>query len=528
MKKIYINLIFITFSLFIISCAPKPAPVTTWHKVIKLEVSTPTDSQLINSGMPSGFFFITPQVNSIRENAYYYETYYTVIDEIFKDAIPIAYNDKVEYYINFFQTNYHNNFIKWMERSEVYMPELKQLLREQGMPTDLAYLPLIESGYNPNAVSHANAVGMWQFIHSTGKIYGLRIDNWQDERRNVEEATLAASNYLKDLHDEFGSWELAMASYNCGEVRVRRTIKLAKSNDFWEISRLLPRETRNYVPKYMAALIIAKNPSKYGFTETHYDDSPQFVKVSVPPEKSLKDIAELTGYSHDKLKAQNPSLISGITPSGKNYNLRIDPDYTEKFESKKDELAALKNVKPRTTTYKTYRVRNGDNLWLIARKFRVSVNSIKKTNRLRSNMIKPGQKLKIKKTVSYGKSSGSTYTASKSTTKKTVKKKSSAKTTSRQTYTVRKGETIGEIAENFGIGLSVLKRYNGLKSSNIRAGQKLKIPAGSKKTINYNIKNGDTLSGIADRYRVSVTELKKWNNLQTTKLTAGKKLKIYR
>ena len=124
--------------------------------------------------------------------------------------------------------------------------------------------------------------------------------------------------------------------------------------------------------------------------------------------------------------------------------------------------------------------------------------------------------------------SGSAYTASKSTAKKSVKKKSTARTTSRQTYTVRKGETIGEIAENFGIGLSVLKRHNGLKSSNIRAGQKLRIPPGSKKTINYNIKNGDTLSGIADRYRVSVTELKKWNNLQTTKLTAGKKLKIYR
>ena len=143
-------------------------------------------------------------------------------------------------------------------------------------------------------------------------------------------------------------------------------------------------------------------------------------------------------------------------------------------------------------------------------------------------MIKPGQKLKIKKTTSYGKSSGSTYTASKSSPKKSVSRKTAGKSASRQTYTVRKGETIGEIAENFGIGLSVLKRHNGMKSSNIRAGQKLKIPAGSKKTINYNIKNGDTLSGIADRYRVSVTELKKWNNLQTTKLTAGKKLKIYR
>ncbi len=528
MKKIYINITFIIFSFIIVSCAPKPAPVTTWHKVINFDVNTPNDDYLINNGMPSGFFLITPYSNAIRENSYYYETYYTVIDEAFKNSIPITYNERIEYYIEFFRTNYHNNFIKWMERSEIYMPELKRLLTERGMPTDLAYLPLIESGYNPNAVSHANAVGMWQFISSTGKIYGLEINNWKDERRNVEKATLAASGYLGDLYEEFGSWELALASYNCGEVRVRRTIKLAGSNDYWEISRLLPRETRNYVPKYMAALIIAKNPRHYGFTETKYDDSPKFVKVAVPPEKSLKDIASLADYDHKKLKKQNPELIGGITPPGTNYQLLVDPGHKEAFESKKDEFASLKNVKPSATTYKRYKVRNGDNLWLIARKFGVSVNSIKRNNRLKSNMIKPGQSLKIKKTTSYGSSSGS-YTATSSKSTSVKKKTTSTKTSSsRQVYTVRKGETIGEIAENFGIGLSVLKRYNGMKSSNIRAGQKLKIPPGSKKTINYNIKNGDTLSDIADRYRVSVNELQKWNNLRTTKLTAGNKLKIYR
>jgi len=523
MKKLYINITFIIFSFFVISCAPKPAPITTWHKIIKIDVDNPTDDLLISNGMPSGFFLITPQSKAIRDNTYYYEYYFAIIDEIFKDSVPITYNEKVEYYIEFFQSNYHNNFIKWLERSKLYMPELKKLLASKGMPSDLAYLPLIESGYNPNAVSHANAVGMWQFISSTGKNYGLKIDNWQDERRNVEKATLAASGYLKDLHDEFGSWELALAGYNCGEVRVRRTIKLANSNDFWEISRLLPRETRNYVPKYMAALIIAKNPTNFGFPETIYDDSPKFVKVSVPPEKSLKDIAKVTSYSPKKLKEYNPSLIGRITPPGKNYPLLIEPGYVDNFEKNKNQIASLKNVKPRTTTYKTYRVRNGDNLWLIARKHGVSVNSIKRTNRLRSNMIKPGQKLKIKKTVSYGNPSSKKYTASKSKTVNTKNKKSS-----RQVYTVRKGETIGEIAENFGVGLSVLKRHNGLKSSNIRAGQKLKIPPGSKKTINYNIKNGDTLSDIAFRYRVSVTELKKWNNLRTTKLTAGNNLKIYR
>jgi len=526
MKKLCINIIFIIFSFFVISCAQKPAPVTTWHEVIIIDVDTPSDDLLINNGMPSGFFLITPQSKAIRDNTYYYEYYVALVDEIFKDSIPVTYNERVEYYIEFFQSNYHNNFIIWLERSKFYMPGIKKVLASEGMPSDLAYLPLIESGYNPNAVSHANAVGMWQFISSTGKIYNLKIDNWQDERRNVEKATIAASGYLRDLYDEFGSWELALASYNCGEVRVRRTIKLADSNDFWEISRLLPRETRNYVPKYMAALIIAKNPTYFGFPETIYDDSPKLVKVDVPPEKSLSDIAKVTGYNPEELKQHNPSLTGRITPPGNNYSLLIEPGYIDNFENNKDQIASLKKVKPRTTTYKTYRVRNGDNLWLIARKHGVSVNSIKRTNRLKSNMIKPGQKLKIKKTTSYGSSSSSTYTASKS--KNVNKKSTSNRTSSRQVYTVRKGETIGEIAENFGVGLSVLKRHNGLRSSNIRAGQKLKIPAGSKKTINYNIKSGDTLSEIADRYRVSVTELKKWNNLQTTKLTAGNNLKIYR
>ncbi|MGI9533391.1 MAG: LysM peptidoglycan-binding domain-containing protein [Thermodesulfobacteriota bacterium] len=518
MNKIF-SILLIVISAAIFGCAQKdPEPVSTWHKVIEIEYYIPDDAELISGGMYSGFHLITPYSPSVRKHRHYYSIYASTLDEKLPDSIPLIYNEKVEYYIELFQTRYKGRFNKWLRRSKYYMPQLKQMLAEEGVPTDLAYLPLIESGYNPKAVSRANAVGMWQFIQSTGQIYGLKINLWVDERRDYEKATIAASNYLKDLYQEFGSWELALAGYNCGEIRVRDGIQITNSYDYWIVSKTLPRETKNYVPKFIAAVIIAKNPKFYGFQEVNYDEKDKFVKVTVPPEKSLNDIAKVIGYEPQELRNHNPGLVSGITPPGSNYDIYIRPEYSEKFEENNDKIASLKSVKPNRTTYKTYRVKSGDNLWLIARKFGVSINSIKKTNKLRSNTLRPGQKLRIKKS----KSSGKVYTAKKSSPSKSKYTKSASM------YVVNSGDTIGEIAQKFGVKTSSLRNYNGLSSSKIKAGQKLKIPAGKRNSINYRIKSGDTLSGIAVKHKVSVNEIKKWNNLKTTKLTAGKKLKIYR
>ena len=519
MNKIFTILFSIVISSAIIGCAPKtPEPVSTWHRVIEFDAEVPNDSELISNGMYSGFYFITPYSPSVRNHHHYYVIYSETLDNKLPNSIPLVYNEKVEYYIQLFQTRYKDKFNDWLRNSKYYMPHIKQMLEEQGMPTDIAYLPLIESGYNPKAVSHANAVGMWQFISSTGKIYGLKINFWLDERRNYEKATIAASNYLRDLYDEFGSWELALAGYNCGEIRVRDGIMKTRSHDYWVVSRTLPRETKNYVPKFIAAVMIAKDPRKYGFYEVNYSENDRFVKASVPSEKSLNDIAKVVGYEPSELKNHNPALISGITPPGGNYDLYIRPEYSDRFVQNNNKIASLKTVKPKKTTYKTYRVRSGDSLWLISKKFGVSIKSIKRTNKLSSNTLRPGQKLRISKSRSSYGSPGKVKTA----------RKSSPSRSHSVTYVVKRGDTIGEIAENFGVKTSSLKSYNGLRTSKIKAGQKLKIPPGNKNSINYRIKRGDTLSEIAVKYRVSVNEIKEWNNLKTTKLTAGKKLKIYR
>ncbi|MGI9554152.1 MAG: LysM peptidoglycan-binding domain-containing protein [Thermodesulfobacteriota bacterium] len=518
MNKIF-TILLLLISSAIFGCAPKaPEPVTTWHKVIEIEYEVPDDGELISGGMSSAFHLITPYSPSVRQHHQYYSIYYTTLDKRLPNSIPLIYNEKVEYYIELFQTRYRTQFNKWLSRSRYYMPHLKQMLAEEGVPTDLAYLPLIESGYNPKAVSRAKAVGLWQFISSTGKIYGLKINLWVDERRDYEKATVAASGYLKDLYDEFGSWELALAGYNCGEIRVRNGIQITDSYDYWVVSKTLPRETKNYVPKFIAAVIIAKNPKYYGFHEIDYNENEKFVKVAVPPEKSLNDIAKIVGYEPQELRNHNPGLITGVTPPGNNYDIYIRPEYSENFERNNDKIASLKSVKPNRATYKTYRVKSGDNLWLIARKFGVSINSIKRTNKLRSNTLRPGQRLRIKKSGS----SRRAYSAKNSTSSKSKYSKASG------TYVVKSGDTIGGIAQKFGVKSSSLRSYNGLSSSKIKAGQKLKVPPGKRNSINYRIKSGDTLSEIAVKHRVSVKEIKKWNNLKTTKLTAGKKLKIYR
>lgn len=518
MKKLYLNIFVIFLLFFALSCANKSQESLSsnqWHRVIELNLPAPSDAELISKGMSSGFLLITPHSSSWRSNQYYYKIYKSLLKQEYKNSIPVTYNERVEHYIDLFRYRHHEQFSKWLNRSQKYLPELTRLLEEQEMPTDLAYLPLIESGYNPRARSPKNAVGLWQFIKSTGKIYDLRIDSWVDERKDIYKSTFAATNYLKDLHDQFGSWELALAAYNCGELRVEDTINLMNSNDFWHIASSLPRETRNYVPKFIAAKIIAKNPNKYGFSRIKFEEPKEIIKVTVPPQKYLSDIAKVIDYKPDELKVLNLSLINGFTPPREYYDIYIPAEYKDEIASKSIEIAALKNAKiykqPKTITY---RVRSGDNLSYIAKRYGVSVSSIKKTNRLKSNLIRTGQKLRIPK---YSSAKAYSYKSSKSQTTGTTK------------YLVKSGDTLGEIAEKHGVGLSKLKRYNGLKSSKIRTGQVLSIPSGSsKKSINYKVKRGDTLSEIASKYRVSIADIKKWNNLKSTRVVTGKKLKIYR
>ena len=420
----------------------------------------------------------------------------------------IKRNSKVERYIRRFSGKGKENFAVVLKRSGKYLPEIRETLRSEGVPQDIAYLPIIESGFNPRAVSKMNAVGLWQFIRPTGLKYGLRINHWVDERMNAEKSTLAAARYLRKLFDEFGSWELALAAYNCGEKRVAKAIRRTGSTDFWTVSRRLPRETRNYVPKFNAALIIAKNPEKYGFriTETWKD----YEAVSVPPRKSLAEIANLLDMGYKDISNYNPSLIGLSTPPGENYELKVPKGYGEKLLAVKSEVETLKDVRtPFRTRPTRYRVRPDDSLWKIARKFGTSVEKLKYANNLSSSIIRPGQRLKIptRGNVIYVK------------------------------HRIRPGENIYVLAKRYGTSIDEIKRANNLKGSLIIAGKTLSIPQRLSyayvprevpRKMHHKIIPGDTLSELALRYRVSVSQIKRWNNMSSTMLIAGRNLVIYK
>ncbi len=417
-------------------------------------------------------------------------------------------NSRVEHYIRRFSGKGKRNFAEILKRSGKFLPEIKEILRSEEIPPEIAYLPLIESGFNPRAVSNKNAVGLWQFIRPTGLKYGLKIDYWVDERMNVEKSTLAAAQYLKKMHKEFGSWELALAGYNCGEKRVSRAIRKTGSTDFWTLSRKLPRETRNYLPKFNAAVIIAKNPEKYGFRITEMDKD--YEAVSVPPRKSLAEIANLLDMGYKEISKYNPSLIGLSTPPGKNYELKVPTGYAEKLLAVKNEVEALKDVQtPFRTRPARYTVKPDDSLWKIARKFGTSVEKLKYANRLSGSIIRPGQRLKIpaRLNVVYVK------------------------------HRIRPGENIYVLAKRYGTTIDEIKRANNLKGSLIIAGKTLSIPQrlsysyvprSVPKKVHHKIIPGDTLSELALRYRVSVPQIKRWNNMSSTTLIAGRNLVIYK
>lgn len=365
--------------------------------------------------------------------------------------IPVVLNSKVQRFINYFQTTGRDFFSNWLSRSGRYIPMMKRILEEKGLPADLVYLAMIESGFNVRAKSNKGAVGPWQFIKSTALRYGLRVDSWVDERMDPEKSTVAAANYLSDLYNMFQSWELAAAGYNAGEERVLEAIERYKVADFWEISEYaLPRETRDYVPKLMAALIIAKNPEKYGFYGIDYQEPRSFERVKVPPQKSLKDIARVIGLNYSVLRDLNPSLMRGATPPYGDYEIKVPVGYAGIVASRYIELSKLPKFTIARGTIK-YRVKPGDSLSEIASRYRVSVSSIKRANGLRSSLIREGQVLKIPAGTSGG------------TTAKAI------------SYRVRKGDTLWDIASRYDVSVSDIKRWNRLKSSKLIAGDELTI-----------------------------------------------------
>ncbi|MBI5826209.1 MAG: lytic transglycosylase domain-containing protein [Deltaproteobacteria bacterium] len=265
--------------------------------------------------------------------------------------IPIVVNKSVESHIRYFQTRGRKYFEKWLDRSRDYMTMLRSILRENGLPEDLSYIAFIESGLNPTVKSRANAVGMWQFIKGTARTYGLRVDWWIDERMDPEKATLAAAKYFRNLYGQFGSWYLAAAGYNAGEGKVMRVMRRHDSEDFWVLAsrkRSFKRETREYVPKFLAAILIGKDPTAYGFEEQP-DGALLYDKAAIPNATDFRVIATAAGTTVEEIKRLNPELLRRFTPPNyPDYEVKIPYGTKERFDDYMSKTPPSKTMIPPT------------------------------------------------------------------------------------------------------------------------------------------------------------------------------------
>ncbi|MEK6555989.1 MAG: LysM peptidoglycan-binding domain-containing protein [Bdellovibrionota bacterium] len=483
-------------------------------------------------------------------------------------------NPSVQKWINYFTGRGRKHMQVYLERSSRYIPMMKGVFRERGMPDELAYIALIESGFSPTAFSHASAVGYWQFIRGTGLRYNLKIDPYTDERRDPILSTQAAANYLDTLYGMFGDWHLAIASYNAGENRIAGAVRKTRNRNFWEIAamrRALPRETQNYIPKYVAAVYIASNPEAYGFTNIDFQPEFEFESIVIQKPVSLELLAEALGIKYEDLKRMNPRYKSDYVPvyTDRENAVRVPVGRTA------DALAMIERAyseAPRRyiASFEYYKVRRGDTLSGIARKFRTSIARIRDLNDWagRKTMIRIGQKIKVP--------DGMPMQAIERETKK--EKSSRAPAAKKESnniqvryHRVEKGETLLGIAHRNNLTMSELIKLNKMANrKHVRIGEKLLVskkflssdeverlarssdaPASKKIARNtskaksskrvsrvagasrataskkHTVRRGENLTTIARQYNVSVGEITKANALNTrAKLFVGKSIII--
>lgn len=327
----------------------------------------------------------------IRENRSKEEV---AADDLAMKTFPLVTNELVESWIKYFTGRGRPVMERWLARSTRYIPMMKQVLREQGLPEDLIYLSMIESGFNPKAKSKAKAVGPWQFIKATGQRYDLRVEYWLDERRDYRKSTYAAAEYLKELHDVFGSWYLAAAAYNAGEGRVLAAVRRDRTRNFWELARKKKKnfraETKNYVPKIIAAALVSKNPEKYGFKNIPYEQPLSWSSVNVPAGVSIRQVASVIGTDEDTLTLLNSELRRDITPPGKNgYELRVPPANKQALVDNLDKLNSKK-----VGNFMEYVIRKGDTLSTVARRYGTDIEALRDLNQLtKKSKLRPGREL---------------------------------------------------------------------------------------------------------------------------------------
>lgn len=424
--------------------------------------------------------------------------------------IPIVVNDEVVKWMEYFTGRGRKWFSVWLSRSTAYRPLMYEALDAGGLPRDLVFLSMIESGYSPNAYSKAAAVGLWQFISSTGKENGLRVDYWVDERRDPWASSAAATQFLQHLYAYYGDWYLAWAAYNAGPGRMNRAIERAGSKDFWVVAKnsTLRPETQNYVPKLIAAAIIGKHPERYGFTDIEYQPALEADAVVIEHAFDLEVLAEAAGISVEELEALNPHLRQTAIPDG-GVTVRVPKATGETFAKNAAAVPASDRLR-----YQVHQVARGESLSIIAARYGTSVAAITQVNGISNpNRISVGTKLTIPK-------AGGTPVAS-------IGKASSESATRKVTHTVQRGETLSQIAERYSVGLSSLKSWNSISNSHhIQVGQKLTVHTAAPVWKTHTVQRGDTLSAIATNYRCSVDDLRSWNELARTTIYPGQQLHI--
>jgi len=316
---------------------------------------------------------------------------------------PLVMNDQVRFFFDRFTGERREVVDLWLSRAGHYLAMIRDVLRRNGLPEDLAFTAMIESGFNPLAVSRAGAKGLWQFMATTARRYGLRVDQWVDERLDPEKATGAAAAYFRDLHAIFGSWTLAQAAYNAGEMKVLKALRVSGSKDFWPLTRtsLLKRETKDFVPQIQAAVLIGRDPSRYGFDVS--DPAPSALdRVAVPPATDLRRLASAAGMSSDTLRSLNPVLVRGVTPPGAPWELKIPA------ERRAAVMTALAPPPPRTRIAQGGRtaraagdphihvVRPRETITSIAKRYGVTTGDVLRMNSLdKQDAIRPGDRLRI-------------------------------------------------------------------------------------------------------------------------------------
>ena len=449
---------------------------------------------------------------------------------------PMIINKEIVHYIHYYQTAGRKFFKYALSRSERYIPMIKKVFNKLGIPNDLAYLAMIESGFSPTAYSYAGASGMWQFIPSTGRLFGLTTNWWVDERRNPVESTYAAGRYLRDLFNKFGSWYLAAAAYNSGELTIERALSLYPGGNFWTISQnrpyLLPGQTRRYVPKIIAAAIIAKDPENFGFHNIIYKKPIKFKQVNVPFSVNLYALAKCAGISEYTLWHMNQDLLRNATPpNDPGFMLNIPASKYKIFMKNFKHIQKYINQEPQVvdTSYERsennvyYTVIPGDTLMGIASKYGISLGTLERYNGLNNySVLRVGERIIIPG-ISHIKTAPANL---------------------RLAYVIVKpGMTLWSISRDYNVSLNTIRIINHMSGNDIHAGEKIFIkrkgfnskysyihnnhPQANQGFLHYRVKFGDSLYSIALKFHGNIKNIMADNNIKNPNaIYPGEILKI--